>query len=294
MKLEPMLACKVTDRRKLRFPLMGTPKLDGIRCLKYKGQAMSRSFKPIPNERVRALVELTCLEGVDGELIVLNPDGTFKKYNEIMSIIMSEDAPIDGFRFYVFDLVLDWKAHAQCQIRMLDLQEWKSPDFVVKVTPTMLWSLKELDDFEEKCLAAGHEGVCLRDPAGPYKFGRSTMREGWLLKMKRFEDSEAEIIGFEEKLHNANEATLNAFGRTERSSHKAGMVPAGTLGALLVQDGWWEFSLGTGFSDALRQEIWDNREQFLGKLVKYKYQPHGSVDSPRFPTFLGFRDKRDL
>jgi hypothetical protein len=72
----------------------------------------------------------------------------------------------------------------------------------------------------------------LRDPNGPYKFGRSTRKEGYLLKLKRFCDSEAEVIGVVELMHNGNEAKTNALGRTERSTRKAGKTGMGVLGAL--------------------------------------------------------------
>jgi hypothetical protein len=32
----------------------------------------------------------------------------------------------------------------------------------------------------------------------------------------------------------------------------------------------------------------------MGKVVKYKSQPTGVKDKPRFPVFLGFRDVVDM
>ena len=55
-----------------------------------------------------------------------------------------------------------------------------------------------------------------------------------------------------------------------------------------------EFSCGSGLNDALRQEIWDNRTKYLGKLVKYKYMATGIKNLPRHPVFMGFRDESDL
>ena len=53
---------------------------------------------------------------------------------------------------------------------------------------------EELIDYEQGAVEDGYEGVMLRDPSAPYKYGRSTVRKGYLLKLKRFEDSEAEVI----------------------------------------------------------------------------------------------------
>ena len=47
-----------------------------------------------------------------------------------------------------------------------------------------------------KNLNAGYEGLMLRDPNGIYKFGRSSVKENILLKVKEFMDDEAEIIAF--------------------------------------------------------------------------------------------------
>jgi hypothetical protein len=36
------------------------------------------------------------------------------------------------------------------------------------------------------------------------------------------------------------------------------------------------------------------REVLKGRIVKYRYQPAGMKDVPRFPAYLGFRDVRDM
>ena len=55
-----------------------------------------------------------------------------------------------------------------------------------------------------------------------------------------------------------------------------------------------EFSIGTGFTAADRTWMWNNRDQLLGKFVKFKHFPIGAKDKPRHPVFLGFRDPDDL
>jgi len=131
----------------------------------------------------------------------------------------------------------------------------------------------------------------LRHQNGPYKHGRSTEREGWLLKLKRFDDSEAVILSAYELMHNANEATQNELGYTERSSHKAGMVGKGVLGGLSVRDVYSgvEFDIGTGFDQATREALWKQRDQLPEQVIKYKFFASGVKDKPRFPVFLGFR-----
>jgi DNA ligase-1 len=125
---------------------------------------------------------------------------------------------------------------------------------------------------------------------GIYKHGRATSVSQELLKVKRFLDDEAIIEGFEELYRNENEATENAYGRTVRSSHQAGKVPADTLGALRVRNSAGQsFSVGTGFDFATREEIWKNQAKYLGQRITYKYVKVGGYDVPRFPVFKGFR-----
>ena len=161
----------------------------------------------------------------------------------------------------------------------------------------MVHTAEELAAYEETCLAQGYEGVMIRRPLAPYKHGRSTLKEGFLLKLKRFTDAEATIIGFEEKMHNANEAKTNELGRTKRSSAKDGLVPAGVLGAFILRlPNGVEFNCGSGLNDFQRKKWWTPayKAALMGKLVKFKYQAHGTDVAPRSPIFLGIRDESDL
>ena len=111
------------------------------------------------------------------------------------------------------------------------------------------------------------------------------------MKLKRFKDSEAIIVGFEQKFINANIATTNALGYMERGHSIENKIPADTLGALIVRDivSQKEFQVGSGFTDTQRQAIWEDRIRFRGKIIKYKYQEIGMKELPRSPVFLGFR-----
>lgn len=131
-----------------------------------------------------------------------------------------------------------------------------------------------------------------RDPIGPYKCGRATEKEGFLLKLKPWKDAEAIIIGYDELERNLNEAKTNALGRTERSTSKEGKVAGGTLGAIQVRDltSGQEFSIGGGFTAADRDLLWAQKETLVGRIVTYKSVTIGVVDAPRFPVFQRFRE----
>jgi DNA ligase-1 len=156
-------------------------------------------------------------------------------------------------------------------------------------------SIKQVVSFEKQVLQDKFEGVMLRHPMGKYKMGRSTLKEGILLKLKRFKDAEATIISVHELFHNGNEKEKNELGNAKRSSKKQGLVLAGKMGSLeVINDAGETFNIGTGFTDAMRCLMWKNAESLKGKIVKYKYFEVGSKNAPRFPTFLGFRDKDDI
>lgn len=295
---KPMLAETLTDINSLRFPVLCTPKLDGFRCLKVGGKALTRSFKPIPNKFVREWIEGNCPDGVDGELMLR--EGSF---SDTASAIGRRDGTPD-FVYHIFDYVRngDTKPYAD---RMVDLNAIATDQpagvlwgRIFQVIPTLIRSVEELEAYESKCLERSFEGVMIRDPHGPYKCGRSTEREGYLLKLKRFADSEAVILDTEEGQSNRNEAERDAFGHTKRSTAKAGMVGKGILGSLRVRDvhSGVEFSVGYNSSQTgLDSELaWSQRDNLVGRVVKYKYQPTGVKTAPRFPTLLGFREAWDM
>lgn len=286
----PMLAGPVEDATKLPFPMIASPKIDGIRALTLGGKLLSRSLKAIPNRHVRETLERVCGDNVlDGELI------SGETFQDCTSAIMSREGEPD-FVFWCFDHLGEGpNVRYVDRIHMLEGIVERIGDTRVQTVPTLrIENAEELAAYEEDVLARGFEGVMLRRPDGPYKEGRSTLREGWLLKLKRFEDSEAIVVGFEELMRNENEAKTNELGLTKRSSAKAGKVPAGTLGALICRTvAGIEFNVGAGFTEAQRAELWATREFLLGALARYKHQPHGAKDAPRLPIFQGIRSPED-
>jgi DNA ligase-1 len=195
--------------------------------------------------------------------------------------------------FYAFDNIQMPSARYTERVQHLNADHRNG--IVLIHTQKLIHSLEELITYEEECLELGYEGLILRDPNAPYKNGRSTVNEGYLLKMKRFVDAEATVISFEERMRNDNEKTVNELGRSKRSSHQAGRFGRGDLGALVCRTaGGIEFNIGTGFSDSERAEIWGSRDKFLGSIAKYKFFPIGQKEAPRHPVFLGWRDGRDL
>jgi DNA ligase-1 len=280
--------------------MLCTPKLDGIRAIK-QGRLLSRKFIEIPNEQIQQKYSWLP-NGLDGELILIENNWAGSGFNKTQSIVMREEPILDSEMYKVYYFIFDYvmgdlkKPYIERMADLADLQRCCSSVGIRYLLPKKIDNLDELIAYEQKCVDDGYEGVILRSPNSPYKLGRSTFREQYLMKLKRFEDSEAKITGFEERMHNENEKEKDNLGHAKRSSKLDGMVATNTLGSLNVTDinTNIQFFIGSGFDDELRKEIWDNQSKYLGALVKYKYQPSGAKDKPRFPVFLGFRDARDL
>jgi len=280
----------------LKFPLLVSPKYDGIRAIVKNGQVRSRTFKLIPSLQVQE--DFGYLEHFDGELIEGKHDENV--YNRTQSHVMSEDKPGD-VSYHIFDYTPDELLEFPYHERLKQLKfEIRSRFAVtpedVKLVPQI--HCKNLDDLlavERFYLNAGFEGVIMRDPEGRYKNGRGTWREGLIYKLKRFQDSEAIIVDFIEGQLNKNIQEKDELGYAKRSTAKDGMVPADTLGKFIVDWNGDILEIAPGnFDHEQRKEIWNNREQYFGYLLKFRYFQHGIKDKPRFPRAVGFRSIEDI
>lgn len=288
---KPMLAGKA-ELDKLKYPLYASPKLDGIRGVVIDGVLKSRSLKAIPNPFVSARFSFPNFDGLDGELILGSP--TAKDVYRVTNGACARHEGEPDVKFYVFDF---WnKNNLSFGERWVEKGLNLGEHNLVQVKSIFIPNEKELLKYEAKCLDEGYEGLILRSPDGAYKFGRSTVKEGGMLKLKRFVDSEAEILEVYEEMENTNVKKTNELGRGARSSHLAGLVPKGRAGGLNVKDVSTGvcFSIGTGLNDEDRDFYWKFRKKVVGKLIKYKSFLIGVKDLPRHPVYLGKREEWDL
>lgn len=296
--MKPMLAATVDVKaglNKLPFPLYASPKLDGVRCLIINGVPYARSLKVIRSKAVTKYLGRSELNHMDGELISGSPTDA-DVYNTTIRCTQKIEGH-DDFKFHVFDMFEEvWRPYEErykrLEKRMLSINN----PHVVLHQHKLIKNVCELEEYEAKMLDVGYEGLILRRTDGAYKFGRSTLNEGHLIKLKRFEDSEAVILDFEEEMHNGNEATTNELGRTKRSSAKAGLIGKGVLGNFVVKDihTGVEFRVGSGMTHDLKQQVWQNKRKWKGKIIKYKHFPIGVVDKPRHPVYIGLRSPDDM
>jgi DNA ligase-1 len=210
-------------------------------------------------------------------------------YNRTVSEVMSRDGG-QAF-FYTFDYMGAGEYYHRYRIMAKSVE--MTPG-AIPVPGDVMLTTQDVLDYEAKMVELGYEGIMLRHPDLPYKYGRATVKGGELLKLKRFADSEAVVVEVEELMHNDNAAFANELGYTARSSAQAGQRPGGVLGALVVDHPvFGQFKIGTGFTAAQREAMWQKRAALFGALVKFKYLDYGMLDKPRHPVFLGFRSEID-
>jgi len=294
----PMLACPAPSEG-LTFPYIASTKLDGVRCLIKDGQAMSRKLEPLPNKHVQRMLGHPLLEGLDGELVVGAPNAKMV-FSDTQSAVMTiEGEP--ACTFWVFDTwnsPADWgyEKRLQAIAQALGVYPYSAHPWLRLLPHTVVNDGQELQQAQQTALDGGFEGLIIRSPDGPYKQGRSTAKQGWMMKLKEFSDSEARIVACVEQMSNENEATIDERGYTKRGHSQEGKVPTGMLGAFTVEDihSGVRFNIGTGFTAEERLAYWAQREVMVGLIVKYKHFEIGAKVAPRHPVFMAFRNERDI
>ena len=296
MTFKPMLAVDA-EMDKVKFPMLVSVKLDGIRALIVDGVVMSRNMTPFPNKQLQAKFGRPEFNNFDGELID-GPPTAKDAFARSQSVTKSHDKKVHTTMFYVFDIVCDLPFQERVAKVSKTIMDLDTKRICSIVQQQRVENVEELVCMEDKVVEAGWEGLMGRSLESPYKHGRSTVKEGYLLKFKRFSDDEAQVLGAIEQERNDNVATTDALGHTKRASLKGNMVGKGTLGAFQVKILTGKFkdvtmTIGTGWTAAERHELWTSYmelgdpEAFARKwgVINFKHQPSGADKAPRFPIF---------
>lgn len=312
--MKPMLASDWVER-KLRFPCIIEPKIDGVRGLNMTGTLTGRSLKKFKNLHVTSMFSHSALVGMDGEFAAERDT-----HPDLCRITSSALGTIKGEPYvlwHVFDYVtpatrglpyiqrLDALRDALDAVCLQAPALWNRLRMIPRI---IVYNLEELLEWEEIWLKLGYEGLIIRDIDGVHKAGRSTPTEGGLLRIKRFVDFEFRAHTIIEGESNENEAQINELGGTFRSSHQENMVANGMIGAMLgttldvVKDGdtvlfekGAEIRVGAGcLTHDQRRYYFTHQNEFLALIHKAKFFPKGIKDKPRFPTWQAFRSPEDL
>ena len=284
--------------KQCKYPVGVTLKKDGVRGIRANGTLLSRSLKKIPNKSIRDAA-LIMPGGFDMEL--WNQD---LEYHQIESIVMSAEHPdSDHIQFHV----LDWMGPAtegfgyaeRCRLIGSWMNQaandvWKDTVPRVKFAPPLVChNAEQLFAFYKAVVQECGEGICFRTLDSRYKQGRSTLKEQCLVKLAPFIFEEARVVAIEEQMENGNTEKHNATGKMDRSSFAGNKQGKNTLGVLIGEDiktsQLVRCGTGLGLTKVLRQHIWNNFDQYKGKMFTYKHKPHGKKNLPRSPIFHGWR-----
>lgn len=230
-------------------------KFDGVRAL-WDGRTLRfRSGDPVaaPGWFTAGLPSAP----LDGELWLGRA-----RFEPLVSIVRKarpEDASWRGVRYLAFDQPATDGPFAERAARLAGLVQRAGCPWLQAVAQERLEHRADLQQRLREVLALGGEGLMLHRADAPWRAGRTEV----LLKLKPRHDAEARVVGH-----------VPGQGRH-----------AGRLGALRVrrEDGA-EFLLGTGFSDAQRDQ-----PPPVGAWVTYRHQGFTEAGLPRFASFLRLR-----
>ena len=261
-----------------------TTKIDGGRiiAIKENGQVTFytragqeyEGLVDLEKEMLEKLPDGLCL---DGEITLLDSEGIPSKeaYKQAMKITRA-DGEKHGVKMLVFDAMLAEEFRAQRCDRVWEERRralnfmFKSRDLTYFQLLPILYQGEDttmITKLLDEAIADQQEGIMINLALAPYEFKRTN----YLLKVKKFSSCDLKVIGFEE-----------GTGKY-----------VGMLGALVCEYKGGEVKVGSGLTDELRKEIWQNRTKYQDTIVEISYfeetKDSTGKKSLRFPTFKDFR-----
>jgi hypothetical protein len=267
------------------LPCYASPKLDGFRCMVQGGKLVSRNGLAIRNRELQARYGRPEYEGLDGELCDGKP-ATHDVFNRSSKVVNNTHADASKTTLYVIGFNSGYEDTFKQRWAMLKdgYRGFEKYSGVILIKQMLVARLDALKLYAAKNEELGYEGTMIvRADLGPYpqkpgKENRSTLKEGYLLRLKRFEYEYAVIVAVHPLEHNEN-TEKTAAGR--RSSRKAGItVDATCVGSATLRD----VKTGVEFNTTIgaeRLRAWKGWPRALGTRVRYKYQVCGTKDKPR-------------
>jgi len=319
---KPMLAIdasKTLDN--ISYPKFASKKLDGIRCIFHPTLGMvSRSLKQIQNQQLQKKFEKLKKFSVDHNIIIdgeLYDHGlTFQEISRAVMTYNFEDIRTvkniakelkvsdEDVKEYLKDLHRNLKFHIFDVDSGIDLYyKDKTPilkkiielDNVVEVKNITVESALTVNEIFLDALDDGYEGIMLRDPCSKYKYGRSTLKQEWLLKVKPFETFDSKIIAVKQatKVNPNADKKINKLGRSVTSRKKDDRIEIEKAAAFVVKYKSHLLKVSIALPDKEKEKIWKNKDSYIDKMIEYKGLMIGSKNVPRHPVFVRFRDDRN-
>lgn len=282
----PMLAHKWEERGKhITFPAFIQPKLDGFRCLSGRREGpevmlWSRRKKkfPAPDKIIGELDTILAEDGcLDGELYRHDwrSPSNEPDFQRISSAVKKRREDTDLLEYHVYDRPVPG------QPDLSFYERFYKPAFIdgtlvgterVKIVPTALVNSAEemMAQFEEWVSGdLPYEGLMIRNSEGAYTYDA---RSNDLLKVKSFQEEEFEITGGKE-----------GTGKD-----------AGTVIFFCKLANGTEFESRPTGTHEQRSEYWTNLDNYVGKLLRVRYNGLTSDGIPRFNRGVGIRESWDM
>lgn len=303
------------DLNELQYPLLASYKLDGIRCVLYKGKILSRSLKEIPNKQLKEKLEPLRKLTEDYQIIldgeIYSPELTFQ---EIQSFVMTQDFEDKKLvkksgkvleipkhlKFYGFDCIQNDDPDKRFIYRQEAVHMYLAefPDVAESLTHTIVNSAKDVEEYFNRALEADYEGLILRNADGRYKFGRATLKENIIYKVKPFETFDGKIIGFVQstEVNEDAEKKINELGYSVTSRKKDDRHNIEKCASVYVDyEGQKPKVSLASLTDEEKEEIWHNQKEYLGRWIEYKAMRVGMKAGGllRHPVFIRFREDKD-
>ncbi len=299
--MKPMLAYSITPED-VKLPCVVSPKIDGIRAIAGKTGLFSRKLKILPNKHLQFLYNHLEMDtyAFDGEITIGFPFEFEYNYNAIQSAVMSQNDKRALWVYNVFDLYDNpsdyFLQRANKLESILQYNYNESIDdhgkLIIRTVPQIVcYTRQNLINYAEMFIDKGYEGIMTRSLYSPYKHGRSTKKEQYLCKIKKYMETECKLVGVTQYQENLSESFLNALSYKEKHQYKENVKFHEKVGSLVLEHPkHGKIYVGTGLNDKLRERIWQYFDQFQGQTVKIKYWGITNHGKLRFPAFVGFRN----
>jgi DNA ligase-1 len=298
----PVFSCQLAKNgedhpKKMKGPKLLDVKLDGVRIIsildKAKGTVtqysrdgrLNENFPHIASSLAKLLPVIKESMVLDGEMVSRNFQALMKQLKR------KDDVDTTDAKLALFDcLPLADFVSGECKITQIQRHEALAEfqPLLDGIAPGTIYVVPKLSvnldtdegqlafkEFNAETIEAGYEGVMIKDPEATYKTKRT---DAWL-KIKPWITVDLEVVDFEPGKPESKFA--NTLG---------GLVCRGTDQGKLI-----EVTVGGGYSEELRDEIWSNRDKVVGRIVEIKgdaltmSQDSDNVWSLRFPVFMQFR-----
>ena len=268
-----------------------TQKLDGFRGLttyKTKIQTYSRKGQLIDgldelHQDIENVIQASGLLdmfpngfAIDGELLLKNEDNlTSDALFRATTKELRKNGKKQNITYNIFDILpLDEFYYKDASTQMYKerraiLDTIQSGQFTQVVPVLDVITKNDIPKWSNYASDQGWEGIMLNYANGYYR----TKRSAELLKVKKMHTADLEIVGFNQAIDGKN---------------------AGQLQSINVKlDDENVVQVGSGLTEELRLEIWNNQDKYLGAMVEIQYfelsENQNGGKSLRFPVFKDFR-----